>query len=57
MIKEDKVNGPKRLMKALDPCKGCIFDSEENILACVACVIEEKMAERRDEKSDDDRRS
>ena len=28
-----------------DPCKGCIYDNDENMLACVACVLKEKQTD------------
>ena len=28
-----------------DTCKGCIYDNDENVLACVACVLKEKQTD------------
>ena len=29
-----------------DPCDGCIYDNDENVLACIACVMKDKQEER-----------
>lgn len=28
-----------------DPCKGCVNDNDDNILACVACVLKENLTD------------
>ena len=45
----NKVKGSERLVKGSDPCDGCIYDNDENVLACVACVLKEKQTEREGE--------
>ena len=40
----DRIKGSKRLVKGSDSCDGCIYDSDENVLACVACVLKDKQS-------------
>ena len=43
--------------KESDPCDGCMYDNDESVLACVACVLREKCGNKKKGASDDQRKS